>query len=416
VRKLVASAISILLAVVSGSAGADPADTIGIGHHARAGAGAVTASASGMAAAYYNPGALADTSSSASFGLSAVQVLSELSPGAADAGGGSFLEVGGALPLLNREGVPPIWLGVAALMPSSGFYEMRLQDDTARIFPLYSSRERRLSLSAAVGARVFDALSLGVGIQMLPTVRADVALDLSDSTGNHALDVDVGYTLSPTAGILVHPISDLSVGLAWHGENHTWLDLPVDVSAGGVALDALVTTQTYYVPHRLSLGIEWRLHPKLAVEADAAWQHFSGFSAGAPEVSLYAAGGKDILGVRNTDPGFSDTVTPSLAVTLRGPVELSAGYRYSPSPIPEQSGDTNLLGGDAHTVAAGTRVVLSESEAAPRRLLLDAACFLTWLPEQRDYKDRPLVGNPGYPNVAYGGTRIGLGVGLEVEY
>jgi long-subunit fatty acid transport protein len=251
---------------------------------------------------------------------------------------------------------------------------------------------------------------------MLPTVSADVALDLADPEGVNALDVNVGYNLSPLVGVVVQPVDALTLGAVWHGENHSPLDLPVDVDAGGIDLNAWVTAVTYFVPHRVSLGAEWRFLDRLAAEVDATWYHYSGFEAGAPEVSLYDSTGKDPLNVRNADPGFSDTVSPAVALHYSGPLEATLSYRWAPSPVPEQTAESNLLCGDTHTVASGFRVLLTESQQTPRRLFLDAALFYSYMPRQRDFKDSPMPGNPGYPSLEFGGHRVGIGVGMEVEY
>ena len=397
-------------------ASADPGDTLGLSWQGRGGAGAAAAGVKNFAAAYYNPanlGFAAGPGGSISF----LQVISELEPSKAGASEGGFIEAGVLLPLLAMDGVAPVWMGLAVLTPATGFYEIDLYDDVEPAYPLFSSRERRLLLSAAAGTKLFDFLALGAGFEMLPTVKTDVNLDLADPEGHNELHVVVGYRLSPTAGLTLHPMDQLKIGLSYRGENRTWLDLPVEVQAGGIHLEALVNAQVYYVPHRVNAGVEWAFSHELAVEADLSWHHFTGFSHPAAEVSLLDNEGADTLGSTVSPVSFNDVFTPSVAVRYKPTFgEFTAGYRYFPSLVDDQTGITNVLHSDHHTIATGGRLTLAEGEGRPARFLLAYSAFVDYMPKTRVFKEEILVGNPGYPSLVYGGARYGFSLGLEVEY
>ena len=407
-------AAGLLLAPVPASA--DPGDTLGLSWEGRGGAGAAAAGVENFSAAYYNPANLGFASGPGG-SVSFLQVISELQPAEAGASEGGFIEAGALLPLLDIAGLPPVWLGLAVLTPSTGFYEIDLYDDVEPAYPLFSSRERRLLVAAAAGAKLWDFLAVGAGFEMLPTVKTDVNLDLADPEGHNELHVVVGYRLSPTAGLTLHPMDQLKVGLSYRGENRTWLDLPVEVQAGGIHLEALVNAEVYYVPHRVSAGVEWTFSDTLAVEADVAWHHFTGFPSPAAEVSLLDNEGADTLGNTVSPTGFNDVFTPSIAIRYESHFgQLTAGYRYFPSPLDEQTGTTNLLHNDHHTIATGGRLPLAEGEGKPGRFLLAYSAFVDYMPKTRVFKEEVLVGNPGYPSLVYGGARYGFSLGLEVEY
>jgi hypothetical protein len=406
---------AFLLCVITMPALADPGDTLGVGWAGRGRTGAAVAGVHDYSAAYYNPGAAIGQRPAVIISL--LHVISGLSPETADTSEGSFLEAGAILPLLKRKGLPQIWFSLAAMTPTSGFYEMNLPDDEDTSFALYNSREERLLLTAAIAIQVHPSLSLGVGLEMLPTVDAAVALDVTDSTGVNDLAVTVGYRLSPTAGIHWNPLDWLKAGLSWRAENHSSLDLPVDVKAGGVDLSATVNAKTFFVPHRFTAGVEAGLGKRFAVELDVTWYHYGAFPSPAADVSMYSTSGEDTLGTTLADPELGHRFSPALAVSYTRPeLQLQAGYRYSPTAFPEPAGITNLLDNDTHTWALGFRLPLLESPETPRMLALTGNFFAAWMPERRVFKKQVLVGNPGYPDISFGGYRLGLALGAEVEF
>lgn len=410
------SVLSLLLSLGAATAWADPGDTLGVGWAGRARAGAAVAGTADYSSAFYNPGATG-TATHPALAVSVLHLISAFSPELADASEGAFVEAGAIVPLLRREHGLQLWLALAAMTPVAGFYEMDLPDDTGAAFALYNSREERLLLTAALGVRVHPRLSLGVGAEMLPTVDATVALDVTDSQGVNDLSVTVGYRLSPTAGIHWQPLDWLKAGLSWRGENRSSLDLPVDVKAGGVDLSATVKARTFFVPHRVSAGAQVALGKQFTLELDATWYHYSAFPSPSADVSIYSASGADTLDTDFVDPGLHDTFSPSLAVGYkRSGLELQTGYRYAPTAFPEPKGRTNLLDNDLHTWALGFKVPLVESKRSPRCLSLTGNLMASWMPEKRVFKQEVLVGNPGYPDIAFGGYRLGLAVGAEVEF
>jgi hypothetical protein len=186
--------------------------------------------------------------------------------------------------------------------------------------------------------------------------------------------------------------------------------------AQGITLDAEVAAQSCYVPHRVTAAAEWTFAQGWAVEADVTWYGWSGMAHPSPAVALYDAAGEDGLGA--VPPGMSlrDTVSPAVALRWAGPFALTAGYRFTPSPVPAQTGRTNLLDGDWHTVAGGARAALSSTAGLPSRVSLYADAAVSFMAEQRLEKETVLVDNPGYPSLTYGGWRVVLGMGVEVEY
>jgi len=403
-----------LLLPVPAPARADPVDTVGATWMGRGSAGACAAASEPLGAAFYNPARLGLAQQPA-FALGAAGLYSGLTPAAADSGHAAFAELDLHFPVLEFSTLPPLWLGVSLMTPPTYLYRMELPDDEELSFASFQ-RERRLSFSAALGLELFDVVALGVGFQLLPTVDGHVGLDLSDGHGDNHLHVDVGYALSPVAGLIVTPVADLRLALSYRGRSETSIHIPVDVQAEGIALSASVAAQTFFVPHRLAFAVAWDVGLGWSLEADVGWHLYSRFAHPSPEVALYDSLGNESSRLPVEQPHAVDVITPALAVRYRGWLQLVAGYRFAPAAIEKQPGVTNLLDGDRHTAGAGLKIPLFPGASKTMRLFATLDLFASYLPRTIHQKEEILAGNPGYPSVEFGGWRAGGGVGLEVEY
>lgn len=411
VRQMMMAAL--LMVCLSMEARGDPAETVGVSWEGRGRAGGGVAGLEGFAAAFSNPGSLGFSPGiAASAGV--VLVSSHLAHEPSGQGGG-MVELGVQLPVFDHPRYP-IWMGMGLLTPLTGFYEIDLRPVEEPTYVSFHSRERRLSFATALGARVLPWLSVGAGVEMLPTVEALVSLDLANADGANRLDVDVGYRVTPSIGVAVRIRDDVKLGMSWRGQSHTDLRLPVAVDAEGIVLQAQILARTYFTPHRISVGAEWAFLKSLAVELAGSWLKFSSMPSPSASVALYDKAGEDTLGAVPPDPAMRDSVALSLSVRYRGPVDFSAGYGFVSSLMEHQSGRTNLLDSHRHTLAAGAKVPLYRQSRAPTSASVWASLSGTWLQPRWFYKDEILVGNPGYPFLEAGGFRVTGSLGLELTY
>ncbi len=406
--------LPILFSVTPASA--DPADTIGISWSGRATAGACAAGVDGPAAALYNPALVGG--SGTGFFVGALFLHNSLDPELPDGDAlQTFVEMGASLPLADFGDWGDLWLGITALSPADSLYDIDLADDEEPGFLLFGTRERRLSLSAAVAWSIWGLFGIGAGFELLPTVDGAVQADLADPLGKNDLHVDVGYRLSPTAGLLFHVHPDIRIGLTYRGENRTQIDLPVEVQAEGLEISASITAQTYYVPHRLSMGIEARLPFGFAAELDCGWLHYADFPRPAPAVAVFDNEGIDTLAATMNPLAIHDVLSPSASLKFAGPFDAALGYRFVPAATESQTERSNVLDNARHQISFGGRVPLPGFRGAGiSAIYLTADFSATLLQPRRDEKESLLFDNPGYPSLRYGGFRIASGMGLEVSY
>lgn len=426
-RTLLSLGMAVAMAVWAGRARADPAESLGLGFEGRAGAGAVAASATAdWASVFYNPANLGLTRQPAA-SLAGLYVANQLSPSEAKAPAGAFAEFGAVMPAWPF-GELPLYFGMGALTPSDSFYEIDVYPVETATYGLYNSRERRLSLSLGLGARVARWLAIGASVEMLPTVSTNVDLDLADSQGPNTLRVNVGYQLNPIVGVTVLPVPQLRFGLVWRGANRTKLDLPVAVDAEGIDLEALIQAETFFVPHRITLGSRWDFIPGLFAELDLSWQNYSAMPHPSAEVAMWDSEGEDTLGTKPPSARTHDVFTAALGAGWDGPVDLRLGYRFQPDPFSDATTRSNLLSGDEHLLTVGARIPLLVREEkrmatgeageanTPKGFWFTATLFGAYVAEKRQYKEEFSPENPGFPSIESGGTRFGFSVGVEGRY
>jgi len=91
---------------------------------------------------------------------------------------------------------------------------------------------------------------------------------------------------------------------------------------------------------------------------------------------------------------------------------LRAGYAYEKSPVPDQSGITNLIDADRHSLTLGLGIELNRPwEALGASFVLDGHALFSFLPERQTIKENPadFVGDySARGNIFGGGGTFGL--------
>lgn len=401
--------LALMLSVLAASAGlalANPLDTYGLGARAIGMGGGFTAAAEGPEALYYNVAGLAGLARPVASVGTLVSHRTFRIEGAPDRDDVLALtQLGLATPLaLGRTLERRLFLGLSVSVPTSALYDVVLPDDREPAFPLVGTRDRRLVAAVGLAARVTDWWQVGVGLTVLPDVRADVLVDLRRVGGVNETRVEALPSLAATAGMKFQPIDWLALGLTWRSAHHTRIDLSpvkVDVASNLDPVQAQITATAYSVPHEVALGAEALLGPDWTVAADVTWSHFGGWRVASPTVSLctpcprdcsagdcapYCTTGVCASLFRDEAPSqaFSDTFAPRAGAEWR-PLDglaLRAGYGFVPSPVPAQTGATSLLDGLRHVIALGAGYVFRDlPELWPSTVAVDVHAQAQIMPE-----------------------------------
>lgn len=270
------------------------------------------------------------------------------------------------------------FVGATAYFPTQVLIRARAHDPQRPFFYLYDSATEHFEISVAAGVKLIDWLSAGAGARVGAGQKGSVSLQLDPVRGrltNQAVDAAQYPTASPTAGVLIGPVTlgaaATSIGLSYKEKTSFDVTLPTALVIDGaeidVAADVLVVAN--FQPRTIAAGASLTLAEELTLNAEA---HYAFWSEAPPpmlsaRVDLGGAG-LEALGLeealdapargqeRVVVPGFVDTLNVRVGGEWRllGPsLALRAGYQYRPTPVPEQTTGTNIIDNDAHVVASG---------------------------------------------------------------
>ena len=403
---------------------AHPFDTYGFTSRVIALGGAGTAAATDLDATYYNPAAATRTRALAvGVGFLFADDFLSVNDSSADVDSHLYYHLGLATALPLGELLEDrIFVSVAIGLPHEGLYDVHQPDDKDVSFVFWQSRNRRLVLSGALAARVVDWLSVGIGTTLLPDVTGRVQADLTSEQGNNATRVEVEYNFAVTAGLLVEPLDWLAVGVTYRGSHYTEILMPVDVEvASGVPpVLAEVLAPAYALPHEVALGFTVNPLDALLVAADVTWYDYSSFRYSSPDVTVLDRDGEALQESPRAPVEFSDVFAFRLGAEWAVMPEflVRAGYGFIPSPIPAQTGITNLLDGTRSTISLGVGLELPEGWLweGVSRLAIDLHGQLSLLESRAFEKDVFAPDNPGFPNISMSGGTFSVGFQARIWF
>jgi long-chain fatty acid transport protein len=411
---------------------ANPLDTFGFGSRQTAMGGAVAADVSNFAATYYDPA-----------GLALARGL-ELAVGYFDAehslsmnGKSSGVEpvrglVGGAV-VPGRLGGIPFAFGLGFHLPDARLALVRALPQDQPRWELYDTRNQRMWFGVDAAIAVAPWLQIGGGATYMASTTAtlDVGghVDLSrsqDSSLRDAVDANLAAVVYPDFGVRLDLSRSASLALVYRGQFALDLDVAARFRAGlgfghtgdltTLALALQAHTVDAFLPQQAVLGASWRpLGDDLHANADLTWVNWSAY---VPPVARIATALDVPPPAGGWPPGIAppkvpaplvvqpielhDRVVPHVGVEWRAIARttwqglLRGGYEFAKSPIGPQSGATNYVDRDRHSVSAGIGLRL----AAPSSVLagdvtLDAHAQLSVLPTSTTTKTSPadLVGD-----------------------
>lgn len=404
-RALAIVAALAAAAAPAAPAAANPADLFGFGARGQALAGAQVAGADDTSANYYNPALLAGTGD-IRIDLGYQLALPRLTVDGQDTGVDTSrgLAVGIAVPgkLLGAR----LAVGAGLFLPDQHITRTRTLASAQPRFALYDNRPQRLLLSANLAVELPGDLSLGAGIAYMSSTQGAVALDgivgFPDANASQldlAIDVDLKTIRYPQVGVAWRAKPWLTLGASYRGGFRLVLDQTFDVTGdiGSPGQDPLVMdgslhlrsrAQDLFQPAQLTAGFDAQLTPCWSLAFDLAWHRWSVFENPAARIDIALDIGmfNDLVDIPPQEPlpapHFHDIAVPRLGVEhTRGDVRLRAGYAYEPTPAPAQSGATNFIDNDKHTLSLGAGVDKAGlGGIVLRPISFDVALAATWLP------------------------------------
>lgn len=432
------------LALAAAPARANPLDTFGFGSRGTAMGGAVSADSPDFSAGYYNPAALAAVKT-LDVSVGYFTALHSLAMNGKDSGVDPVRGMSGGFVAPGRIFGFPFAFGIALHLPDDRLSRVKALRQEVPRWELYDNRNQRIFLAANVAVTPLEWLELGGGVSFMSST--DGTLDITGKANilvptqsqlRHEVDASLGAIRYPQFGARVTLRRDLALALVYRGEFK--LDLDIRARLMG---DIMNLTTAYYalhahsvdafLPQQVVLGGSYRPRDDLHVNLDLTWVNWSAYVPPVAKLDVALdipppAGGWPAGIQPPTVPApthvvkmdIHDRVVPHLGVEWRALRRakldgfVRGGYEYAKSPIGEQTGTTNYVDRDRHSVSLGLGVRTRRafgSLAFDARLDLHAQ--LSILPEAVTHKADPsdFVGD-----YAAGGHIWNLGATLSVGF
>jgi long-subunit fatty acid transport protein len=443
----------LVTAVHSRAALAHAPDAYGLGPRGSAMASAMAADSSDFAANYYNPAGLVGSHSLrlslGYFGADNQLTMNGKDNDVVDPHGLS----GGIVAPGKLFGVP-FAFGIATYIPDDGLSRVKaLRQETPR-WELYNDRTTITFIAANLAIRPLSFLEIGGGVAFLAATHGTfgirgtaVLASPYESQLEHEVDADLTSLRYPQLGVRLKVFDLGFVGLVYRGE--TKLPLSIGATLKGniesvldVPLTYVLESKTFdaFLPQQVVLGLSFQNVKNLRANFDLTWVNWSRYESPTAQtradltVVLPPGFGIELpespKPTKVIPPRFEDRFVPRLgveytlgfgrSVTVHGEerraveVPLRAGYSYEATPVPPQTGVTNFVDTDRHTLSAGAGLVLNRpSSLLSGTLHVDAYFQASILPERDTLKANAadFVGD-----YRAGGTMIGGGGGVGIDF
>jgi long-chain fatty acid transport protein len=424
---------------------AGPFDDFGVGSRDAAMGGAYTAIADDFSGAYYNPGALSlIKESSFGFGFTYTHPRLYLNSQESRIENVTGTPFGFIVPLrgIFKEKAA---IGFSGFMLGSLIYDVAMPPLNQPDFALDRHRLRQQILMFAASAQIFPFLSVGAGAQVQASIPSSVSMYLDAPfllsgqptpgapPSGYDFGVDVAYIITPTAGLLIKFSPRFKIGFTFRDSLDMRIKLKSSEIASGLSaspqtLDIMVASHILYTPRQYVLGTAVDILPDLTAAFDLIRTDWSGFPNPSAHISLSSP--DPVLNQvlpsvpPPPDPNFSDTLSQRFGIEYRLNLipkiktAIRAGYGWSPSPIPDQTGESNFLDSDRHTFSGGLGIAFP----APWSLVakpIEANFHLRYqlLAKRRVVKLGTVpADNPGQPGYTIDGDIFSGGLSLNLSF
>ncbi len=423
IRTKLASISAATALLASATALATPPGTYGFGARASALAGATSADGGDSSSVYYNPAALVRATGVrvdvgyfyAHHALSVNGYDSAVDP--------AHGVVGGVVAPGRLFGVP-FAFGLATHLPDDRLSRSRALPQLQPRWELFDNRVQLLYLAADVAIAPWPFLRLGGGISFISSTRGrldiygDIAFpQASASRLRHAVDADLRAVRYAQVGMQLDVTDKLTLSFVYRGDFRLALEFDASV-VGNVVVgsgmnaaripgryDLVSRSTAVFLPQNAVLGVRYQPRPSVILLADLTYQNFAAYTNPTARLDV----GLDLTpppglnipipalppGLNPVPARFFDTVSVRLGAEWKQSIRahelaLRAGYRYEPTPVPEQSAsDTNFLDSDRHAVTLGAGFRVGGIDAIRGGLVIDAYGSLQGLAPRVYRKSNP---------------------------
>lgn len=313
-------------------------------------------------------------------------------------GGGQVFAMG--LPIGK---VRPLTLGAVVYLPFSSLVRVSGAPVNYPFYPLYNDLSRNFFLVIGAGYELFDGLALGINFRSTTQSNAFYSLR-SDNTINYSASaVEAKGQSRISASVLFDAErrggAPFSIGAMYRARAGLQTKLAADVTAFVPIQGELISFPSYSPAEWVLMGAA-RFNDNWKTSLDVAWVKWSDY------VSPYGTGNINSYAVDSVrkEALFRDILVPRIGVeyTHRSSgffkqSQYRVGYLYHPSPVPDQTGDSNFVDNNRHLFSLGWGLGFSNPWREGDLVELDLFGQYNWLKSRKITKNTTTtVGAPGY--------------------
>ncbi|MGE3260228.1 MAG: OmpP1/FadL family transporter [Bacteriovoracia bacterium] len=333
-------------------------------------------------------------------------------------GGGSLIGV--AIPF-GRE--RPLTVGAVIYMPFSTLIRISGQPVDHPFYPLYTDVARNFFFSVGAGYEFVDGWAFGVNLRSTTKSVANYTLRTSNSVNYSASVVEGKSESRPSFSLLYDHEratkgegTPYTLGLMYRAQAGLETKLIADVTTF-VPIEGSITSMPVYTPAEWALLYSGRVGEHFTLAADFAWAKWSKY------VSPYGSGNINtyLVGDLRREANFKDIPVGRFGVDYSTPqngwlrkLSYRAGYSYHPSPVPDQTQDSNFVDNNRHSFTAGLGTAFENFLREHDFIDLDLFFQYNWLVRRQVRKESSTnVGAPGYVT---GGKIFVYGLGASFKF
>ncbi|HEY5948642.1 MAG TPA: hypothetical protein VIV40_24290 [Kofleriaceae bacterium] len=298
-------------------------------------------------------------------------------------------------------------------------------------YPYYGDRLSRIVVLPGAAARLGGGLSIGGALNILASLNGSI---YAAEGATRALDARVDERVPTIARVIAGAQWQMSPELRFGAVYRQRFDIPFSTSArtiiAGEPIDLDLRASGLFTPHQVAGGVNWKTDA-FSTSLDLGYALWSGYPG--PYVTVDSR-----LPLIGPVPGQTPHVPFKNTFSVRAGLESVAsegivfrgGYGFESSPVPKnQTGVTNLLDGNKHTIGFGAGWIWNQArldahvqvQLVTTRQMTKTAYDGTspYDPYTSVRDENPNASgtqstNPGYPSIKSGGEVFSAGLTLEV--
>lgn len=443
------------LLVSPGASLANPFDNFGLGSRSAAMAGAMTAVADDFSASLYNPAGLVDAGQmEVSIGyFSASPKLETYWANQwwdVDEDNISGIILGLVFPPVHVLGLDFVG-GLGVHLPDKRIARSLMLPYEQPRFIMYGARNQRTVIYSPNAIRITSWLSVGAGFQMFLDTTGGPKFELIQDTEANAGKYSEGRVSStqkpkffPFAGVMIDAGKGFKLGFSFRDKQEITLDIPLEVKIEALSFEILpilvlnlpssiidmsTPAPLFFSPRQYAFGISWRPFEDLLLAADLTYMEWESLISPGPDGYAIYYGGLAILLKQNPNfhlpqGKFESVWVPAAGLEWRAinshylEFFLRAGYRYRPTPVPEQTGRASFLDSNTHIISGGIGFTFKNlvKRIIHEPFSLDVHVQYFHL-EQRDYvRDLLVAVSDRFGDIRFRGRVINLGVTTTIRF